>query len=742
MNCVMKYTFLLTIRQFIIAVVSMLPLVASAIVACPDPALVFQPDGSRLSIMLHGDEWFNYTTTVDGYTVVKDPVDGFYKYAVLDGDCLVASAVVAHEGNRSAQENAWLGATRKHLTPESSVVSAMRAPARRLHGMTGHYDYKNFRGLVILVAYNDCPFVFSDAHTLFNDMINQKDYKGFMSNAVFPELIPYTGSVRDYFYASSNGEFDPAFDVVGPVTINYSVYDANKTANAQALVTAALDAANAQVNYKNYDRDGNGTVDMVFFIFAGPGSNFSGNDQRLLWPHASSITSKYLDGVSFGRYACSTELFGRPESKVIDGIGTMCHEFSHVLGIADLYDTDGTSSGGSCVNPANWSLMAHGSYLNQSRTPCLYSTYERYAAGFITPKTITKKGKYTLEPITKVNNGFRLDSNVDGEYFLLETRTKEGWDAYLPGEGMLVWRVDSTDTNVWENNKVNCNPAHPYYQLLRATNGTADTGADPFPGTAGVTSITNSTVPSLASWTGRKSDYGIEGIVRNSDGSVSFNLAVQHYEQRVEDFETMELTTGNVTGAQGRELKWTMTGALVASTIDNGGNGDQACAMLRSSELISSALPWESQALSLDFYNPTTTTAVVRVFYRTKPTASWIALPDATGVTNNSVPAGSQLHFESNAVLPQGVQLRVQEYSGSRTAYCYLDDISFTVAAAESDALPGDVNGDGVVDVDDVNVLIDYILSGDTAPDGVDINGDGLIDVDDINIVISIILGI
>ena len=90
------------------------------------------------------------------------------------------------------------------------------------------------------------------------------------------------------------------------------------------------------MNYKYYDRYGDGTVDMVFFLFAGGGSNFSGNDSRLLWPHASTVLSKSLDGVRFGRYACSTELYGRPQSKIIDGIGTICHEFSHVLGIADL----------------------------------------------------------------------------------------------------------------------------------------------------------------------------------------------------------------------------------------------------------------------------------------------------------------------------------------------------------------------------------------------------------------------
>lgn len=713
---------------------------AHAIVACPDPAIIQQPDGSKLTLMLHGDEWFNYNTTHDGYTVVKD-VDGYYKYAVLQNNQLSASTIVAHDkALRNASELIFLATTKQHLTPDAATIAAKRAPARKLHGHNGHYDYGNFRGLVILVAYQDCPFQYENAHDLFNGLVNDKDYKGFMSDAMFPELIPYTGSVRDYFYASSNGLFDPAFDVVGPVTINYTQYEALKTSNAQALVSAALDAANDLVNYKDYDRDGNGKVDMVYFIFAGAGSNFSGNDQRLLWPHASSVLSKSLDGVSFDRYACSTELFSRPESRIIDGIGSMCHEFSHVLGIADLYDTDGTSSGGSSDNPQNWSIMAHGNYLNQSRTPCLYSAYERYAAGFTTLQNITQKGTYTLQPITATGTGYRLDSSVKGEYFILENRVKSGWDAYLPGEGMLVWRVDSTDVDAWENNKVNCNPAHPLYQLVRAGGGTKDTSADPFPGTAGITAIDNNTTPSLRSWTGRKGNYGISGIARNSDGTVSFKLTVTNYEDLVEDFEDMALTTADAKGVQGKFTKWDFTkGALVAEAgSENAGNGKHACSMTRSSELISGRLTFDAQSFAYDFYNPTSSAIVVRTYYRNSGSTTWLTLKNDQGLESMSVPANSKVTFNSDAEFAEGTQFRIVEYSGKTGAVYYLDDITFSTIAAEP-TVTGDVNGDGVVDIADINAIINAILTSEK-PNTCDVNGDGVIDIADVNTVINIIL--
>lgn len=711
---------------------------AHAIVACPDPAQVQQPDGTFVTLLQHGDEWFNYTTTADGYTVVKDEADGYYKYATVEGDNLVPTAVVAHDAlRRNAQEMSWLATTQRHLTPSVQSINARRAK-HRLHGKTGHYDYKNFRGLVILVAYNDCPFTYDNAHTLFDDMINQRNYRGFMSNAAFPELIPYTGSVRDYFYDSSAGEFDAQFDVVGPVTINYSQYDAMKTSGAPLLVNAALDAADPQVNYKNYDRDGDGKVDMVFFLFAGAGSNFSGNDSRLLWPHASSITSKYLDGVSFDRYACSTELYSRPESKIIDGIGTICHEFSHVLGIADLYDADGTT-GGTCVNPGRWSLMASGSYLNQSRTPCAYSLYERYAAGFITPQRLTRGGTYTVNPITSSNTGYRLDSNVKDEYFLIESRAKAGWDAYLPGEGMLVWRVDSTNASAWENNRVNSTATHPLYELLRAGGaGTSDTSSDPFPGTQGITALGNNTSPSLRSWTGRNSDYDITSITRHSDGAVSFNLKVQTYETHIEDFEDMAITTADASKVGGKYTSWTFkAGARVAATSGEGtGTGKRSCSLLRSSEVLTSALPWDAQSLSLDFYNPTTSNAVVRVYTRASSLGVWATIKTDAGLESTTVPPGENVNLSFTMPFVQGSEVRIVEYSGSRTVACYLDNVSFVV---ESKRIEGDLNGDGTVDVTDLNVIISAIIDGVDAS-GVDLNGDGHVDVSDVNALLNIIL--
>ena len=298
---------------------------------------------------------------------------------------------------------------------------------------------------------------------------------------------------------------------------------------------AAIDAADSLVNFKDYDRDNNGQVDMVYFLYAGIGAHIDGNDQRLLWPHASFITNPdggynwrvRKDGVTMGRYACSTELTGSATSNFLDGIGVICHEFGHVLGLPDLYDTD-YEDNGQTAHPADWSIMAGGGYLNNGRTPCGYTLYERASLGFAVPQVFPSEGDYTLQPIGTSNTGYKLITPVRNEFFLIENRQNTSkWDSYLPGHGMLVFRVDSTSTSVWTSNVLNNNPEHMYFELVRAGGGNTPTAAptDPFPGTHHVTMLDNETEPAnLRTWAGKPTPFGLQNISESSDGVISFNL--------------------------------------------------------------------------------------------------------------------------------------------------------------------------------------------------------------------------
>ena len=527
-------------RILLTAIAMLITGMAMAIPAHPGKATVRQPDGTELTIRLIGDEYLHFNTTDDGYSIVRR-ADGYYVYAQKDGEGqLRPTQHVAHDpARRSADELAWLEQTAKYLTPklttdraaEQQAEHQRRAKARQ--AVAAHkplYDYNNFKGLILLIEYNDCPFSRDDIAQLIDDMANKENYSGY-DNSTHGR---FTGSVRDYFYDNSMGLFSPQFDVVGPIKINHSQYDFEGSTNAPDITLHAIEAADSLVDFSQYDGDNDGTVDMVYFIFAGLGANWTGNDSRLLWPHASSIYRRnswnwavQCDSVYLGRYACSTELYGTKSQSIPDGIGTICHEFSHVLGVMDLYDTDYEGSGGQSAHPSTWSIMAGGSYQNYSRTPVGYNAYERITMGFATPTVISEEGSYSLPAIGTSNMSYRINSPVKKEYFLFENRQKTTkWDRYLPGHGMLAYRVDSTSADVWRNNAANNNPKHNYFVLLRAggANGIEARSSDPFPGTGGVTLLNNSTSPAnLLTWAGKPCLLGLEAI-KESKGEITFDV--------------------------------------------------------------------------------------------------------------------------------------------------------------------------------------------------------------------------
>ena len=518
-------------------IVVMLAIITVSIMAIPankKPIQVTQPDGTTVTIQLHGDEWLHFNTTEDGYSVVKNQ-QGFYVYAEKKNGELKATQMVAHNAQeRKAQELAFLQNVKKYQVPDMTPANATmkgRVEAigaqRRAQGNRAT-NYENFKGLIVLIQYNDKEFSREDYPTVINNMINQENYTGY-------DNVVCTGSVHDYFSDNSGGIFKPEFDVCGPYTVDYSQHDGRN--NSSQILVDAINAANPDIDFSQYDGDGDGVVDLVFFIIAGNGSNYSGNDDDLWWPHRSVLVENdrymYRDGVRLWDYASSVELTGwtqRPSTVKIDGIGTICHEFSHVLGLPDFYDTDYEGSGGQSNDPGDWSLMAGGSYLNESKTPIGYSLYERYMVGFTdNVETISQPGDYTLEPLANNQRGYCLNTPEPNEFFVMENRQKNAfkWDAYLPGNGMLVHRVE-LNNQIWSSNKVNANPKHNYYELLRADGVKGGASAsDPFPGSKKVHELTNVSSPAnLKTWAGKENQFGLTNILQDTDGNITFTIDI------------------------------------------------------------------------------------------------------------------------------------------------------------------------------------------------------------------------
>ena len=461
---------------FTLASALLLTLSAWAIPAKRITRVLTQPDGTKVTVVLSGDESFHCLRTTDGLPVVKS-TDGTWCYATLSGTNLIPTSVAAHDvDQRSESETAFLksaSAVNDQLTTLHRQRIAARNERRKrrlpaVKALASTDSVAHRRGLVILVNFQDQKMHADNTREEFDKMMNQTGYDG-NGNA---------GSVHDYFLAQSYGKFDLTFDVVGPVTVskNLAAYGAKKDGNdidPAGMVYEACKLVADKVNFKDYDWDGDGEVDQVFIIFAG-NSEAEGGDENCIWPHEWDITyggySLTLNGVKIGTYGCASELYGTSKSRM-GGIGTACHEFSHCMGLPDMYDVD--YSGG--FGMGCWSLMDSGSYNGDGYAPSGYTAYERWTSGWLQPvelkKACTVTGIPSLdkEPVAYVVYN---DANRN-EYYLIENRQQDGWFAEDEAKGLMVTHVDF-DEDAWWNNTVNDIPGHQRCAIVPADNKADD----------------------------------------------------------------------------------------------------------------------------------------------------------------------------------------------------------------------------------------------------------------------------
>ena len=481
-----------------------------------------QPDGSVLSIKVTGDEAMHFVTTEDGRLLHLDD-DGFYRLAaVADDGAIVSTGESVNKLGEAIPHGIKLTEDVikdvKARREQKGKKGRRKLPVQSGMGLfSSSYPLTgNPKCLIILVEYSDVKFNTAyDAKSYFTYMINGDDFTQFGG----------TGSVLKYFKDQSGGKFAPSFDIYGPVTLprNMSYYGKNdrygEDQNAEQMVVDAVNILDATVDFSQYDTTGDGFVDNVYIFYAGRGEADSYIEDAV-WPHSWDLTKsgiiKKADGVQFDRYACSNEW---SEDKP-DGIGTFVHEFSHVLGIPDLYTT--TSVGD--YTPGEYSVMDYGPYNNDSRTPPNYSAYEKNAMGWYEPIMLEQPMSVTLHSIESGEFGM-VTTEKETEFFLFENRQLEGWDAYIPNHGMLIWHIDY-DEEIFEENIVNEFKYHQYVDIVEANNWTGYEYMDgyTFPGTSGNTSFTADTKPAFKSWAGKAIDYPITNI-KEEDGIITFDVA-------------------------------------------------------------------------------------------------------------------------------------------------------------------------------------------------------------------------
>lgn len=448
--------------------------------------VVTQPDGTPLSIVRHGDESFSYTSTEDGY-LVKQNESGFYEYAELDawGALHTRGVVAKNAPNRTGNEKRFVKKTGVFGTKVSDVVAPSKrrsvAP-QKAYPLTG-----NPKSLVILAEFTNKKFVIADPQQAYTALLNEQ---GYSANGA-------TGSARDYFSDNSKGVFAPNFVVVGPVsldqTFNYYGQNINGSdANPrQMIIDACVKAAALGVDFSEYDTDGDGFVDNVFVYYAGY-NEAEGGGENTIWPHRWRLSTPYLvGGKKILDYACTSELKGNIGATMC-GIGTFTHEFGHVLGLPDFYATNGATH----TTLGDWEIMDGGAYNNAGRTPPAYSAYERFCLGWLTPIVLKNPSLVTLESLLSSNQAYMITesrshnlnptSPNSPQFLMLENRQKVGWDAYVPGHGLLVMRVNYS-ASTWASNGPNNDVNALGVDIVEAGTYAVNSSSDPFPGTANVT---------------------------------------------------------------------------------------------------------------------------------------------------------------------------------------------------------------------------------------------------------------
>lgn len=495
---------------------------AFAIPANKQAVTVRQPNGKTLTFVLGGDENVNWARTLDQYTLVRNS-EGVFTYGVLNenGDLVASKYIAANANERTAEEIAFLATLPVNLFYSDSQIELKKqnSPASRIDASEAKYpSIGTVKLLVILVGFSDLPFTYTNQN--FVDLVSQDNYNG-------------TGSVKDYYKDNSDEQFIMDIDVAGPYTLpnTMAYYGGNNSygsdQNMDYFVRHAIDAANPDVDFSDYDNDNDGRVDAIHIIFAGTPESSTGVDNEI-WPHRSSVSPNVVkDNVRFGPYSCSAE---KRNSIAMDGIGTICHEFGHVLGFPDFYDTDYTGSGGQAVVPGDWDLMSSGSYLNNCATPAGLTGMERQIANWAQPIILTQESNNLYLPAINDSAVFyKIDLGNNNEFLMLEHRQKTKWDTYIPGEGMLIYHAQQTRLDRWleySYNDINVSPNNRGWYLVPATgnNGHTETSNCPFPGASGNSNFTNLTNPANTLMDGTPTNKPITSIQYLNDSVITFNF--------------------------------------------------------------------------------------------------------------------------------------------------------------------------------------------------------------------------
>lgn len=614
-------------RILISAVLSLCAAMTFAIPAKKSWKVVSQSDGTTIKVSQAGDEHLHYYITEDNVPLYK-AADNRYCYLTIENGKLHNSGVLAHESAARSAKELQVMNTIHDLAPIARQMAAKKKSAAkrcvRPDRLPSKDDISVFKGskkaLVILAAFSDKSFSKGDDAIVkfYDEVLNQE---GYSQNGA-------AGSVHDYFKDMSRGEFDLTFDIVGPVKVSKSAtyYGGPSPIMGGAdhigeFITEAIKKADEKcdIDWKKYDWDDDGEVEQVFVLYAGYGQA-TGGPTGTIWPNAWTLDEALqnsdgnggfsIDGVFINQYACSNELY-LDSGTVPMGLGVFCHEFSHCMGLPDMYDTNY----GSTPTMGDWDLLAGGSYNGPQGIgwcPAGWTSYERAYAGWLELTELKAgdiiKGMTSLEEADGKAYVIYNDNHKD-EYYLLENHKGMGWDKYTPENGLLIIHVDY-DKDLFDNNIVNSKgeftPAEGYdryftndhprmapFSRVRSIQNDTYFYTYPMDAPRGVVdSLTDTSKPAAELYNALADGSKLMGkpvynIEKDDDGNISFTFMTKEKEtDAIQDIAMAEDTTGDdtvydITGKKAGRIGDIKNGSLKAGIYIIGGKRLQKKVLLK-----------------------------------------------------------------------------------------------------------------------------------------------------------------
>ena len=553
---------------------------AGAVKMKPGINIIKQADGTTITVRAYGDEDLSYFLASDG-TLLYQEGTNFYIAGVKADGTLYSTGVLAHEPSmRTIKEISAIKAQNAKAFYNSMETQAKANKVRR-EPMTPDNSLLPSLGKhkipVILVEFSDVEFSVENPKATFDKYLNGKEL---FNKETDPEMGQNYASVAKYFKDMSFGKFEPEFEVYGPVNLGkpLATYGAGYSSqeNMGLLLTDACTAVDDEVDFTQYDSNDDGNIDLIYIIYAGFSQSIAGNSTDCIHPKSGYLSlAKSFDGMDVKRYGVNNELNGTPADQangpIINGIGLFCHEFSHCMGLPDLYPKSG-SIAEACINQNMdyWSLMDAGEYTANGYRPTAYTAWERERLGWMEIGTLTGPSNVELKSLDEGGAAFRIYNDKDEtghEYYIVENVQNNGWNKNLFGNGLMVTHVDYLSSQFSLGGcKVNNTEGHPrmhvmaadgmfvpeyflgstiedsYITFLKEHNADlvakyggqvfsiddykAEAAGDLFPGTSNATSLTDDSQP-MKAWTYNGETMGkpITDITNDTEkGIVSFKF--------------------------------------------------------------------------------------------------------------------------------------------------------------------------------------------------------------------------